>query len=125
MRDLIKNKRTIYYLNYVKTEDVVDDNGNLTGEKKVIYTPRKQLKTNISGARGNSQAEVFGTDVKYDKTFVLTASEFEKTKITENSVFFVDINPTYEGTNPLYDYRVEKIADTINDVVVAITKVRR
>ena len=125
MRNLIKNKRKIYVLNYVRETEVQDSQGNYTGEKTIVYTPRKELFTHISGARGSSQSEIFGTDIRYDKTIVLTLDEFKALKITENSVFFVDIKPTYSGTNPLYDYRVERIADTVNEVVIAITKVRR
>lgn len=125
MRNLEINKKPIYVLNYQGEEDVVDSNGNYTGEKNIVYKPKKLFKTHISGARGSSQSEIFGTDIKYDKSFVLTISEFEELGIDENSVFFVDMKPTYKNGNPLYNYRVERIADTINEVVVAITKVRR
>ena len=126
MRNLIKNQRTIYYLNFLNYENVVDSQGNLTGEKRIVYAPKRKLNTNISGARGSSQIEAFGTDIRYDKSFVLTAKEFANTKITENTVFFVDTKPTYNSDGiPLYDYIVERIADSINEVVIAITKVRR
>ena len=125
MRNLIKNKRQIYVLNYLGEVDVQDGNGNYTGEKVVKYKPKIAFYTHLSGARGSSQSEIFGTDIKYDKSFVLTTNEFKTLGITENSVFFVDIKPTYSNGNPLYDYRVERIADTINEVVIAITKVRK
>ena len=116
MRNLEINKRTLYVLNYQGEVDVQDSNGNYTGEKTIQYKPKIQFKTHISGARGSSQSEIFGTDIRYDKSFVLTTAEFERLGITENSVFFVDIKPTYKDGNPLYDYRVERIADTINDI---------
>ena len=125
MRNLIKNKTKIFVLNYLGEIDVVDSQGYLTGEKTISYSKQKALFTHISGARGSSQSEIFGTEIRYDKTFVLTKNEFKAYKINENSVFFVDIKPTYDGENPLYDYRVERIAETINEVVIAITKVRR
>ena len=126
MRNSIKNKsRTIYLLNFKQEIDAIDDNGNYTGEKVIIYSPKKAIKVNLSGAMGSSQSEVFGSDIHYDKSFVLTALEKQKLGLNENSVFFVDIAPKYDGLNPLYDYRVERIAETINEVVVAITKVRK
>ena len=125
MRNLEINKRTLYVLNFLGEEDIRDSNGNYTGEKTIKYIPKKLFKAHLSGAKGSSQSEVFGTDINYDKSFVLTVSEFKKLGITENSVLFVDIKPTYDGENPLYDYRVERIAETINEVVIAITKVRR
>lgn len=125
MRNLIKNKRPIYLVNYKGEENEVDSQGNLTGEKTIKYYPKKLIKVNISGARGSSQSEVFGTETNYDKSFVLSVESFKELGITENSVFFVDIKPKYDGNNPLYDYRVERIADTLNEVVIAITKVRK
>ena len=126
MRNSEKNKsKTIYIVNYKGEVDVLDTNGYKTGEKKIEYYPKKPFKVNLSGARGSSQSEIFGTDVSYDKTFVLTTLEKKRLGISENTVFFVDVPPKYVDGNPLYDYRVERIADTINQVVVAITKVRK
>ena len=125
MRNLKINKRKIYLLNFKSIEDAEDSQHNLTGDKIVKYYPKQAFRTHISGARGSSQSEIFGTEILYDKTFVLTTDEFKELGITENSVFFVDIQPTYKDGNPLYDYRVERIAETINEVVIAITKVRR
>lgn len=123
MRNLERNKQEFTYLNYVKVEDVEDENDFLTGEQKVIYTRAKKLKAHISGAKGSSMVEVFGTDIAYDKTILLTKSEFKTSGIDENSVFFIDIKPVYKNETPLYDYRVKRIAETINQVLIAIVKV--
>lgn len=126
MRNLAKNKQTISYLNFIRTEKVKDDNNHYTSEKIVIYTKAKQIKAHVSGAKGSSMVEVFGTDISYDKTILLTKSEFKATKITENSVFFIDTPVAYADENhyvPLYDYRVRRIAVTINEVLIAIEKV--
>ena len=123
MRDLEINKKPISYLNYKNDEDVKDEDGNLTGEKQVTYYPLKKIKAHVSGAKGSSMVEVFGTDVSYDKTILFTKSEFLQTGINENTVFFIDKKPAYKDGTPLYDYRVSRIAETINQVVVAILKV--
>lgn len=123
MRDLSINKRPFYALNYIGNVNVVDGDGHLTGEKTIQYTKAFEVKANISGAKGSSQSEIFGTDINYDKTFVITREYFERLKLTENSVFFVDMKPTYKNGQPLYNYRVKKIADSVNDVAIAIVKV--
>ena len=123
MRNLAINKSPICYLNYVGEEKAKDDEGFYTGETIITYTQPKMIMGHISGARGSSQVEVFGTDINYDKTILLTIQEFKKTKINENSVFFINKQPTYENNIPLYDYRVVRIAETINEVVIAIEKV--
>ena len=123
MRNLTRNKSSISYLNYVGVERTRDVNNNLTGEKQVVYTKAKTIKAHVSGARGSSMLEVFGTDISYDKSILLTKQEFADSGITENSVFFIDVEPSYKNGTPLYDYRVKRIAETINEVLIAIEKV--
>ena len=126
MRNLILNKVQFKYLNYIGEEKAKDSQGlYYTGETIITYTRPKMIMGHISGARGSSQVEVFGTDIKYDKTILLTKKEFEQTKINENSVFFIDKKVAYENGVPLYDYRVVRIAETINEVVIAIEKVSK
>ena len=125
MRNLIINKTKIIALNYKSEQDVLGGDGYYTGEKTIEYTKPITFYAHISGARGSSQVEIFGTDVSYDKTIVLSKSEFDKLKITENSVFFIEKKPTYDGTTPLYDYRVSRISITINEVVIALQKVAK
>lgn len=123
MRNLEINKQPFSYLNYKGIEKVQDSAGNYTGEKKVTYYPKKDMKANVSGSKGSSMVEVFGTDISYDKVIALTKNEFVKSGITENSVFFIDVRPSYVDGTPLYDYRVSRIAKTINQVLIAIKKV--
>lgn len=125
MRNLIINKTKIIVLNYKGEKDVVGDDGYYTGEKTIEYTKPITFMAHISGARGSSQVEIFGTDISYDKTIVLSKSEFDKLKITENSVFFVEKAVSYDGEMPNYNYRVSRIAQTINEVAIAIKKVAK
>lgn len=123
MRNLKRNKSTITYLNYVKNDEVLDEEGFKTGEKKVVYTRPQKIKAHVSGAKGSSMVEVFGTDISYDKTVLIDKADFVKAKINENSVFFIDTAVKYEDSVPLYDYRVKRIAETINQVLIAVEKV--
>jgi len=123
MRNLHINKSKFFYLNYVSKVKAKDEDNNDTGEYINSYTRPKMIMGHVSGARGSSQVEVFGTEINYDKTILLTKNEFKKTKINENSVFFIERNVAYENNVPLYDYRVVRIAETINEVLIAIEKV--
>ena len=124
MKNLARNKREIAYLNYRGTENELDSQGYKTGDKRVSYTRAVKIKAHVSGAKGSSMIEVFGTNVSYDKTILLTKNEFDKSGITENSVFFIDTPIKYiDNCVPLYDYRVKRIAETINEVVIALEKV--
>ena len=121
MRDLEINKRTIYARNYIGVEEIKDEDDPTlyTGEKKVKYGAKYPIRTNISGARGQAEVELFGTDIAYDKTIVLDINKFNALKITENTVLFVN-----SKDKDKYDYKIVKIADTINTVVIAIKRVK-
>lgn len=124
MRNLLRNTKSILMLNYKGEEEVKDSNGDYTGEVIVKYYPAKAIRVSVSGARGSSQSEVFGSDIQYDKTLCLSMSDFQKFGIDENTVFFIDKKLEYKDGTPLYNYRVERIADVLNDVVIAVKKVR-
>ena len=126
MRSCAKNKRSFYALNYKGKEAYVDSEGYETGEEVITYSKAFVVRANISGAKGSSAIEVFGTDENFDKIFTLSVSELKKLKIDEHSVFFIDTKPTYDESGyPLYDYRVKRIADTPNEGAIALEKVRR
>lgn len=125
MRCLEINKKTFYALNYKGQSDVIDEEGNFTGETIVEYSKPIQIRANISGARGSSQIEMFGNETQYDKTIVMSKQYFEKLGIDENSVFFIGKKPIYDKeNNPLYNYRVYRIAEVINEIAIAIEEVK-
>ena len=124
MRNQAINKSKMYVLNYRGVEDVLDENNNKTGEKVISYTRPIAFKSHQSSAKGSSQVEMFGLDISYDIVILLTKAECERLKIKETSVFFVDKKPQYDGNTPLYDYRVKKIAKTINEVAIALERVQ-
>ena len=135
MKGLEINKRTFWYCNYVSSENVRDSLGHFTGEKVLQYSTAVQMKANISPATGNSNAEQFGSLDDYDKVIVFTGTS----PIDEHTVLFVDKEPEYttvttykdvDGTwtaqtiqVPVYDYTVRRVAQSINSVSIAISKV--
>lgn len=122
MRCLEKNKRPFYYCLYLREEDMRDDEGDYTGETRIVYSEPELAKYNISPATGNTSTEQFGNDIQYDKVIVL---DDMSCPIDENSVLFVDSEPSYdEGGNPRYDYIVKKVAPSINSISIAIAKVK-
>lgn len=125
MRNLEINKKTHFVLNYKGKTDIVDSKGYKTGESKIVYSKATPFKAHISGATGSTFVDSNGVSIEYDKSLVLTLWEFEHLKINENSVFFVDTKPRYDSNNqPLYDYKVARIKDTLNEVVILLKKVR-
>jgi len=125
MRNLKINQRKYVGLNYLGETDLTDELGYKTGEKVVFYGNEILFETHISGATGSAVVDNNGIIIEYDKSMVLTKSDFAKYGFNENSVFFIDKKPEYDKDNkPLYDYKVKRIKDTINEVMILLEKVR-
>ncbi len=123
MRCMVRNKQKFYYASYIKTNEIVDEYGNKTGEYEVIYGNPIETEGNISGAQGEVQIKQFGESVKYDKVIVL---DNINTPIDEYSILWVDTIPLLNDdgtTDTPHDYIVKKVAPTLNSVSIAISKV--
>ena len=123
MRCLDRNKREFYYCLYIGETRAIDEDGNYTGETISAYEDPVMVKGNVSAARGTAEIEQFGTNLSYDKTITLEGIDYP---IDERTVLFVDSVPGESGAlgNPPYDYKVEEIAKSLNQTVIAISKVR-
>lgn len=121
MKVMERNKRTFWYCLYDRKEPIIDEDGNETSEEQTFYKPAQSLRANISAASGSSQVEQFGNLAGYDKVIVLDDTSCP---IDENTVLFIDKEPEYgEDGNPMYDYRVKRVAKSLNSVSIAATKV--
>ena len=123
MRCLDRNKRAFYYCLYIGETRAIDEDGNYTGETISEYEDPVMVKGNVSAARGTAEIEQFGTNLSYDKTITLEGTDYP---IDERTVLFVDSVPGEGGAlgNPPYDYKVAEIAKSLNQTVIAISKVR-
>ena len=100
---------------YEGTENVLDDDGNIAGERVKYGSPVK-ARANVSAAQGEAQIEQFGNSVEYDKVIL---SDDMSAPIDENTPPAFD-----DDGNPMFDYIVRKVAKSINTLAVAISKVR-
>jgi len=125
MRNLIINQKKYIGLNYLGEADKTDESGYKTGEKLVFYGGEIEFRSHISGATGSAVVDNNGVIIEYDKSMVLTRQEVESYGFNENTVFFIDKEPEYDSDNqPLYDYKVKRIKDTVNEVMILLEKVR-
>ena len=121
MTGLVRNKTTFWYLPYVREEPVYDDWMNLTSDTRIVYGKPVEVKANISPASGIAQTEMFGNLENYDKVISPLPVDFP---MTENDVLFIDKPPEYDkDENPKFDYKVRRIARSLNYTAVAVTKV--
>ena len=115
-------KQSIWWSAYDGVQQVLDAKGNRTGEKAPSYKTPVELKTHVSPARGAAEADMFGINVPYDRTFILSAKEAPDIK--EQDVLFVDTPPDLENGTVPFDHVVRRVSKSRNYILYAIEKVR-
>lgn len=111
MRDSVRNRRTIYYAQYLGEMPILDSVGYETGEYEPDYTEPEQCSVNISPATDQTVLQTFGNIPDYSMV-IATSRNFP---FTEKTVFWV--------TRPLeepHEYKVVKVAKSINGLLVAL-----
>lgn len=118
MRDLDRNKQTIYYAEYTGNSEITDTEGYRTGEYAKTYGTPQTLFCNVSAARGNAESEIFGTDTQYSKVII---TDDMSCPIDEHSILWIGTVPT-ANTDP-YNYIVKGVAKSFNHITYAIAEV--
>ena len=116
MRELERNKRTVYYALFDKNEAILDDDGYETGEVRPSYLPPVELRINVSPSIGESATRQFGDVVDYDRTLVICDTTLP---IDERTVFWIDETDITKS----FDYKVKKVAKSLNSLQIAVKKV--
>lgn len=123
MRCLARNKRTFFYALHSGQTEIRDEYGNATGQYEVSYTNPIKASGNISAAQGEIQSRQFGESESYDRVIVL---DDINTPINEYAILWVDTLPHLiedNSTDTPHDYIVKKVARSLNNVSIAISKV--
>lgn len=131
MRCMNRNKVKFFYSLYEGREPITDEYGNVTGEYDVKHGNPTEGYANISAAKGETQTRQFGESETYDKVIVM---DNEAPPIDEYSVLWVDTVPQLNEDGSLtvdeegnvltpHDYIVKKVAKSLNNVLIAISKV--
>lgn len=116
MRELERNKQTIYYALLTGSTEATDASGYRTGGRNKTYSEPVSIRINVSPARGNANREMIGIDCQYSKT--LTTADLD-CPIQEDSILWIGV-PTTEPHN----YVVVRKAKSLNDIVYAIREVK-
>ena len=118
MKCLSRNRQQIYYALYLGETRTRDANGNLTGERPVLYSDPVGVYMNLSAARGTAGLEQFGSGTDYSHTLV---SDDLSCPIDENSVLWIGRTP--ENDTP-HNFVVVRVAKSLNSVVYAVKEVK-
>lgn len=131
MRTLKRNQTPIWYAQYRGKQELVDSDGNYTGEQVALYTTPQMMMANVSPTTGQSYAESFGYLKDYDRVVV---TDWMECPIDENTVLWYDREPEdmpVEGGTPGetvkssegFNYIVRRVAKSLNSIAIAISRV--
>lgn len=116
MRLVHRDKRPVAYAFYDGVTELIDDDGNYTGEYEVHYTAPVKTLMNVSGGRGQADIALFGLTQTFGRT---AATQDLETPWNTETVMWIEKDP---DTEP-FDYRVVAVSRTINQVVLALSEV--
>ena len=116
MRGLRRNKTTLYYALYQGQTDIIDANGNITGEPVPTYSEPVEVRMYVTPASGNAEWEPFGLTTPYTKI----ALTFDmNSPITETSKVRID-----KSIDEPANYVVTGLAKSLNCISYALLEVK-
>lgn len=117
MRTTQRDKRTIWYALYQGVTEIVDDDGNYTGEYAVSYSTPVKARMNVSGGRGQAAIEAFGIDNPFTMSVV---TDDLTTPFDTDTIFWFGITPGSSYDDVAHNYKCVGIARTINGLTIAL-----
>lgn len=108
MRDLNRNKKTIYYALYTGKSEYTDTNGDYTGEQSLTYSGITPFRINVSESQGVAPTEPFGV---YKHYFNRMVTHDMDCPIAEHSILWVDKIDRLSEYNASATYSVGDFAE--------------
>jgi hypothetical protein len=118
MRDLIRNKRELWYALPVGGTPILDEYGNDTLEVEWAFSSPAYLRGNVSANVGQEAVEVFGSQTEYNRTLNITGSVCP---LVEGCRVWFGKEPNATGDDN--NYVVARVADSKNGYMVALREV--
>lgn len=118
MRDLIRNKRGLWYAIPVSSTPILDEYDNDTLEVETAFSSPLHLQANVSANVGQEAIEVFGSQTEYSRTVSITGGECP---LAEGCLVWFNKVPNDTGDDN--NYVVARVADSKNGFLVALREV--
>ena len=115
MRGLVRNTKPISYALYEGKAEILDLNGNRTGEYENTYSDPVTVRMSVSPASGEADWNPFGIDTPY--TLIAITHDL-KSPISEDSIVWVD-----KSINEPHNYVVKRVARSLNNIAYALDEV--
>ena len=115
MRNLNRNKRSLWYAVPIGNTPILDEYGNDTLEVEMAFASPLPFQANISASMGQEAVEVFGTQTEYTRTVSIAGGDCP---LVEGSRVWFGVEPNEEETN--HNYTVIRVADSKNGYLVAL-----
>ena len=114
MRVLYKNQRVYHYALPIAVEPILDEYGNDTLEVEIKYSEPIKAKANYSSAVGQEAVAVFGTTTDYSRVLVFSRD----CPLKEGAILWIG-----KDTSEQANYKVVRIADSLNGTLVAVGEI--
>lgn len=132
MRNLRANTRKLWYATYQGQRNVLDDNGDITGDIETVYSEPVAFRANLSATRGTqgftgtgATYDYFGADIDYH---LIISTANMNLPIDEYSLIWKH-EPDVDGNNNVdyskADYRVTSVARGLMHMKYAIKELNR
>ena len=118
MRNLVRNKRKLWYATPAGSTPIFDEYGNDTLEVEVAFSFPLPFQANVSANIGQEAIEVFGSQTEYSRTVSIAGSEYP---LVEGCRVWFGVEPNEQATN--HNYTVARVADSKNGYLVALREV--
>lgn len=119
MRLQNRNKRTVYYADYLGTEPITDSQGNFTGEERILYSEKKPYRVMVTVATTATNAYVNRRDFGNEESYQLSLVCPIRNPFSATTVFWVD-----DLESETHDYHVIGITNMVNQSFVTIRKIQ-
>lgn len=130
MRQLERERRGVWFAKFASKEKVFDEDGNFTGEWRIVYGKPELIRPTVSPNAGNTWADGFGMGVSMDRSMIIDRIGLG---IDETCICWVDVRPRLDSDGNLVldddglpvvpnDYTVSTVAESYNFTNVALKK---
>lgn len=129
MKCMKRNQTKFYFAPFDHKESILNEQGRPSGQHRLVYSKIQMAEGNVSSNYGKAYIAPFGKELEYDRTIVMDEVPFDEYAILwlnsepkKNKDGYPELDNDGNMITPP-DHIVKKIAESLNSVIVAVSKV--